>query len=120
MHLQCIAYTDTGRLCRQPATLIDVQRGGMMCAAHTSAHASRDWRPSLSRKRPFTDQRLQLALHSSFSSFGPTCHMRRWRIKKSRVMAKTIGLYILLFVLTGCATTKDPRQDGLFSYDPKA
>jgi chromosome segregation ATPase len=28
--------------------------------------------------------------------------------------------YILLLVLTGCATTTDPRQGGLFSYSPKA
>jgi chromosome segregation ATPase len=35
-------------------------------------------------------------------------------------MSKTIGLYVLLFVLTGCATTTDPRQGGLFSYSPQA
>jgi len=35
-------------------------------------------------------------------------------------MCKTIGLYVLLFVLVGCATTTDPRQGGLFSYNPKA
>jgi chromosome segregation ATPase len=35
-------------------------------------------------------------------------------------MSKTIGLYVLLFVLTGCATTTDPRQGGLFSYNPQA
>ena len=35
-------------------------------------------------------------------------------------MSKAIGLYVLLFVLTACATTTDPRQGGLFSYDRKA
>ena len=35
-------------------------------------------------------------------------------------MFQTIGLYVLLFVLTGCATTTDPRQGGLFSYNPQA
>jgi chromosome segregation ATPase len=35
-------------------------------------------------------------------------------------MFQTIGLYVLVFVLTGCATTTDPRQGGLFSYSPKA
>src|SRR5262245_1379725 len=35
-------------------------------------------------------------------------------------MFQTIGLYILVFVLTGCATTTDPRQGGLFSYNPQA
>ena len=35
-------------------------------------------------------------------------------------MFQTIGLYVLLFALTGCATTTDPRQGGLFSYSPKA
>jgi chromosome segregation ATPase len=35
-------------------------------------------------------------------------------------MYKTIGLYVLLFALAGCATTTDPRQGGLFSYNPNA
>jgi len=35
-------------------------------------------------------------------------------------MFQTIGLYVLVFVLTGCATTTDPRQGGLFSYNPQA
>jgi len=34
MHLQCIAYKDDGSICRQPATILDEQRGGMVCEAH--------------------------------------------------------------------------------------
>ena len=34
MHLQCIAYRDDGTICRQPATILDVQRGGMVCIDH--------------------------------------------------------------------------------------
>jgi septal ring factor EnvC (AmiA/AmiB activator) len=40
--------------------------------------------------------------------------------KKRLIMFQTIGLYVFLFILTGCATTTDPRQGGLFSYNPKA
>lgn len=36
------------------------------------------------------------------------------------VMTKTLGRFILLSLLTGCATTTDPRQGGLFSYNPQA
>jgi septal ring factor EnvC (AmiA/AmiB activator) len=35
-------------------------------------------------------------------------------------MLQTTGLYVLVLVLAGCATTTDPRQGGLFSYSPKA
>ena len=30
----CIAYTEDGTICRQPATVLDVRRGGMVCDAH--------------------------------------------------------------------------------------
>jgi len=30
----CIAYTEDGARCRQPATQLDAQRGGMVCDAH--------------------------------------------------------------------------------------
>jgi predicted nucleic acid-binding Zn-ribbon protein len=36
------------------------------------------------------------------------------------VMTKTLGLFFLLLLLIGCATTTDPRQGGLFSYNPQA
>jgi hypothetical protein len=32
--LTCIAYQDDGSLCRAPATLLDHQRGGMVCLQH--------------------------------------------------------------------------------------
>jgi predicted nucleic acid-binding Zn-ribbon protein len=35
-------------------------------------------------------------------------------------MTKTLGLFFLLLLLIGCATTTDPRQGGLFSYNPQA
>jgi chromosome segregation ATPase len=36
------------------------------------------------------------------------------------VMTKRLGLFSLLLFLMGCATTTDPRQGGLFSYNPQA
>jgi hypothetical protein len=30
----CIVYQDDGRLCRAPATILDHQRGGMVCVDH--------------------------------------------------------------------------------------
>jgi hypothetical protein len=35
----CIAYTADGWICRQPATIVDRQRGGLVCAAHAPAAA---------------------------------------------------------------------------------
>jgi len=32
--MKCIARLDDGRLCGQPATAIDLTRGGMVCSAH--------------------------------------------------------------------------------------
>jgi hypothetical protein len=37
---QCIAYTEAGTICRRPATVLDTQRGGMVC----EEHAPRRWR----------------------------------------------------------------------------
>lgn len=31
---RCIAYLESGRLCNAPATVVDRQRGGMVCEAH--------------------------------------------------------------------------------------
>jgi predicted nucleic acid-binding Zn-ribbon protein len=36
------------------------------------------------------------------------------------VMTKTLGRFFWLLLLVGCATTTDPRQGGLFSYNPQA
>jgi hypothetical protein len=30
----CIAYTETGHICGRPATVLDPQRGGMVCGVH--------------------------------------------------------------------------------------
>ena len=40
MHLQCIAYKEDGTICREPATILGQQRGGMVCEAHDPAHAA--------------------------------------------------------------------------------
>lgn len=37
MNARCIAYREDGRLCGAPATVLDLQRGGMVCAAHSPA-----------------------------------------------------------------------------------
>lgn len=34
----CIAYKEDGTICRQPATRLDIQRGGMVCDAHAPQH----------------------------------------------------------------------------------
>ena len=31
---QCIAYREDGKLCGEVATILDEQRGGMVCAKH--------------------------------------------------------------------------------------
>jgi len=31
----CIAYTEAGNICGRPATVLDKQRGGMVCGVHT-------------------------------------------------------------------------------------
>ena len=31
---KCIAYREDGRICGRPATVIDQQRGGMVCQEH--------------------------------------------------------------------------------------
>jgi len=36
------------------------------------------------------------------------------------VISQTLRLFIFLLLLAGCATTTDPRQGGLFSYNPRA
>jgi hypothetical protein len=36
----CIAYRADGRVCREPARLVDRQRGGLVCAAHVPAAAA--------------------------------------------------------------------------------
>jgi hypothetical protein len=33
-HPRCIAYKEDGTICGERATVIDVQRGGMVCAEH--------------------------------------------------------------------------------------
>jgi len=43
-----------------------------------------------------------------------------WAHQVEIAMSKTIGLYVLLCILTGCCATTDPRQGGLFCYNPKA
>lgn len=30
----CIAYLEDGTICRQPASVLDMERGGMVCEAH--------------------------------------------------------------------------------------
>lgn len=32
--VRCIAYREDGRLCGEPASVLDVHRGGMVCEAH--------------------------------------------------------------------------------------
>ena len=32
--MKCIAYTDDGTICRLPATVLDQERGGMVCDDH--------------------------------------------------------------------------------------
>jgi hypothetical protein len=32
--LSCIAYTESGNICGRPATILDKQRGGMVCHVH--------------------------------------------------------------------------------------
>jgi hypothetical protein len=34
MRVACIAYREDGRLCARPASILDPQRGGMVCAEH--------------------------------------------------------------------------------------
>jgi hypothetical protein len=36
-HFQCIAYKDNGRLCKQPAVVLDPVRGGFVCQRHAVA-----------------------------------------------------------------------------------
>jgi hypothetical protein len=31
---KCIAYLDDGRICGQPASYVDTQRGGLVCPSH--------------------------------------------------------------------------------------
>jgi hypothetical protein len=40
--IPCIAYTEDGTICRRPATLLDRQRLGMVCAAHDPEHQHGD------------------------------------------------------------------------------
>jgi hypothetical protein len=40
-----IAYKDEGRICGQLATILDVHRGGMVCAAHPPGPPPRQPRP---------------------------------------------------------------------------
>ena len=42
---QCIAYTETGTICRRPATVLDTQRGGMVCEEHAEEHRGEDSLP---------------------------------------------------------------------------
>jgi hypothetical protein len=42
----CIAYREDGRVCLEPARLVDRQRSGLVCAAHAPAAAA-SWPPSL-------------------------------------------------------------------------
>lgn len=34
MAARCIAYTESGNICRKPATILDPVRGGMVCERH--------------------------------------------------------------------------------------
>ena len=34
MQVKCIAYKDDGTICGKPATVLDPQRGGMVCKEH--------------------------------------------------------------------------------------
>jgi len=38
---QCVAYREDGKLCREVATVLDTQRGGMVC----EKHAPKDEKP---------------------------------------------------------------------------
>lgn len=33
----CLVYREDGRVCREPATILDRQRHGLVCAAHAPA-----------------------------------------------------------------------------------
>jgi hypothetical protein len=37
MSCHCIAYTDSGAICGEPATILDAQCGGLVRAAHAPA-----------------------------------------------------------------------------------
>jgi hypothetical protein len=53
----CIAYREDGRVCREPAHIVDRQRGGLVCSAHAPAAATMpDTRgtKSLSKKDDFS------------------------------------------------------------------
>ena len=47
---KCIAYVENGRTCQMPATYVDVQRGGVVCAAHAPPVPS-NLRDRIARKR---------------------------------------------------------------------
>jgi hypothetical protein len=36
----CVAYREDGQVCREPARLVDRQRGGLVCAVHALAAAA--------------------------------------------------------------------------------
>ena len=38
----CIAYEDDGTLCRAPASILDHQRGGMVCLQHVPADVAEE------------------------------------------------------------------------------
>jgi hypothetical protein len=38
---RCIAYQDDGTLCRAPASILDHQRGGMVCLQHVPADVAK-------------------------------------------------------------------------------
>ena len=49
----CIACTEAGDICGQPGTLLDTQRGGMVCGVHAPKHRYEVTRSYLAKAEEF-------------------------------------------------------------------
>ena len=49
----CIAYTTDGNICGRPGTVLDTQRGGMVCGVHAPKHRYEVTRSYLAKAEEF-------------------------------------------------------------------
>lgn len=63
--VKCIAYRDDGAICKAPATVLDTQRGGMVCRAHAPAP---DWRTR------YAEQQAELLLRLGYRGDDEEVH----------------------------------------------
>ena len=66
----CVAYTDAGHICGRPASVLDKQRGGMVCHVHAPKPKYEVTRSYLAKAEDLLQQAAEHVLKESPSPVG--------------------------------------------------